>query len=982
MLNTPRRLPGIRIETAPPPAEQALPRMDVAVLVGFASTGPLHLPVAVESVGQYAAVFGADAPLAWDATRGERVSAYLGPAVRAFFANGGRRCWVIRTARSAALEAAWRGIGLSAAGALPGVARTNRHAVPGVLAVSTAQAGASLAPAVALSRCEGSWSDGLRVSSALQQRSLAIDALTLGSPPGSLQFRSAGAMNVGDLLQLGDTRGVCAYAMVDAVQASAVSHGQDVQARVLAAFEHLAPDSAPLPATGTVAWAELAASAAGVLSLPDGSGAPARLQLDTPLPARGPASSDWAQWKAGAEQVWLRIDDIERSPWPLGSPALDDAGAMQATLSGPAWRALGAVLPPDLHGETAARVLTLELMSEDGAEGTRLRDLGLTPGPAQSWWQQRSDAERYRPRDGSVGDGPAAPLAAPGFPLAAATEAEKGATLAWLPLGLAPLFGAPLAPLPQSGTALERDGLSRCDAELFLDPELADTTVANLVAQADTIRLLRDEPRALFGLHAALGIGSGGLFNEASLIALPDAVHLGWLPRSVPELPAVHPQDATPPLHWQTHRGGCARAVKPPLQAPDFGNFLDCATRRLPTPVLSGPALPVLPGSFRLDWTADETGLVHVLHEAVQPDFSDAREIYRGTATGFNVAAPLEGSYFYRVHAESGDERSAGSNVVAVQVRSNEWVQVDPETAPQDQRDEMEARWLAIHRAALRLGAATGELFAVLALPRYFRTPQVLRHAQRLRSVRAPSNTGSGDADALGAGEATALSYGALFHPWLQADRGAPQRDAQSGNVVALQRRTPRVVPPDGVSLGVVAARAASRGAWVAPANEPLKDVVALAPAVPSGDLAALQEAQVNVLRADPRGLYALSADTLALDTELRPINVRRLLTLLRRLAQRRGNRYVFEPLGPVLRRAVQRGFDELLTDLFRRGAFAGATAEQSFRVVTDDTVNTRVDADAGRFVIELRVAPSLPMRFITVRLTQSGERLSVAEHT
>jgi phage tail sheath protein FI len=124
----------------------------------------------------------------------------------------------------------------------------------------------------------------------------------------------------------------------------------------------------------------------------------------------------------------------------------------------------------------------------------------------------------------------------------------------------------------------------------------------------------------------------------------------------------------------------------------------------------------------------------------------------------------------------------------------------------------------------------------------------------------------------------------------------------------------------------------------------------------------------------------ALSADTLALDSELRPISVRRLLILLRRLALQRGNRHVFEPMGPALRRSVQRGFDELLTDLYRRGAFAGATPEESFRVVVDDTVNTKQDADGGRFVIELRVAPALPMRFITVRLTQSGDRLSVVE--
>src|SRR5262245_44337405 len=98
--------------------------MDVAAFAGFASTGPLHVPVLITGVPHFAAVFGRDAPLAWDAERGEHVYAHLGPSVRAFFANGGRRCWVIRVARSAALETVRRTLDL----ALPerAVASANR----------------------------------------------------------------------------------------------------------------------------------------------------------------------------------------------------------------------------------------------------------------------------------------------------------------------------------------------------------------------------------------------------------------------------------------------------------------------------------------------------------------------------------------------------------------------------------------------------------------------------------------------------------------------------------------------------------------------------------------------------------------------------------------------------------------------------------------------------------------------------------------
>ena len=146
------------------------------------------------------------------------------------------------------------------------------------------------------------------------------------------------------------------------------------------------------------------------------------------------------------------------------------------------------------------------------------------------------------------------------------------------------------------------------------------------------------------------------------------------------------------------------------------------------------------------------------------------------------------------------------------------------------------------------------------------------------------------------------------------------------------------------------------------------------------GDRQALQDAQINLLRNDPRGFFALSADTLSQDDATTPINVRRLLILLRRIALQRGANWVFEPNGPALRRAVQRGFGDLMKQLFDRGAFAGATPAQSFQVITDDSLNTSEVIDAGQFIVELRVAPSLPMRFIAVRLAQSGGQASVVE--
>src|SRR6185436_3793727 len=93
-----RRLPGFRFEAQSSRLTEALPRMDVAVFVGFAASGPLQTPVPLEDAAQFAAIFGEDAVLLWDKERGAELRAHLAPAVRNFFGNGGRRCWIVRVA--------------------------------------------------------------------------------------------------------------------------------------------------------------------------------------------------------------------------------------------------------------------------------------------------------------------------------------------------------------------------------------------------------------------------------------------------------------------------------------------------------------------------------------------------------------------------------------------------------------------------------------------------------------------------------------------------------------------------------------------------------------------------------------------------------------------------------------------------------------------------------------------------------------------
>jgi len=965
-----RRLPGIQIDVAPPPPVEALPRMDVAVFVGFAGTGPLHRPVAVESPAQYAAVFGGDAPLARDARRGTRLFAHLGASVRAFFANGGRRCWVIRVAHSAA-SVALRPRGAEAAHP----ATANRFPVPGMLALADDASPAvdALSPAMLAARCEGSWSDDHALSSALQRRGVAIEDWSAAESPGGAlrRFTCRQWLVPGDLLMIGDDAAACAYLRVERIAA-----GRDaaapyaVDTRVLAAFvrERIvsSPSSSPASIAGEARVTGSAERVAARIARDDDAADALSLHFDGTVPT-DVRIGQWIRFDADDGSRWLRVDAVEQQAQADGGSPDAGAEARVVAASGPAWRVLEpATLDDILDDVVAAQVLSCELrcVAAGGAQRMRerLRDLALTPLRTGHPWALQRDEDYHRERnDASV----LAPEEILRFPLAP----EPGATpVAWLPLGVGAVFGAALQPLAQAATALERDGLAPFDATLFLDPELRGDSVDILLGHAEDIRILRAQPRDLIGVHAALGIGAGGLFGETSLIAVPDAIHLGWRRREDAPMDDVDPPQPVAPAHWAAHRGACLPRDGGARDAPDFGVFLDCGTRRIDAPLLSGPQQPLRPGAYRLAWTDVGTDAVYVLYEATLSDFADVREVYRGSERDYMALSPREGVYRYRVVAHQGRETSAASDPVAVVVRADAWVESLPGEAA-----DAEAQWLAIHRAVLRMSAACGDLFAVLSMPRHFETAQVLRYVQRLRALRLPPQTG--DADAFGFNEARATSYGALYHPWLQS---AARGDARTGASIADV--AVRALPPDGFTTGVLAARASDRGAWIAAANAPMRHAVALATRVPACDRQPLQDAQVNLLRDDPRGFFALSADTLAHEDALLPINVRRLLILLRRLALRRGTGYVFEPNGPMLRRAIQRGFDLLLGELYARGAFAGATPAQAFRVVTDEGLDTPAGVDAGRLFVELRVAPSLPMRFIAVRLAQSGERLSVSE--
>jgi hypothetical protein len=1013
-----RRLPGFRFEADAPTPDEVLPRMDVACFIGFAASGPLDVPVAVESVAQFNAIFGADAQLAWDAKSGAPVYAHLAPAVRAFFANGGRRCRIVRVARVPRDEAE---------GETRNGARANFFPIPGTAQVAFGADGKvkSIGPAFARARSEGSWSDALEVSAALLARPAQVKSFSPSDHTVELAADAPDDLVAGDLLRLTfkddgyvlmffvETVAPVVSSPPDARPTISVGGGSPIWLRTtppdsltdetsvdLSVFTTESKNSSP-PSVDDEEFAshyrailrlpQTNASSAGLAGLKVGEAA---VEVELPL-EDAPAPGSVVRVERDGLVMMLTVEEFG-----IASRSAGSAAALVRLTGRAHWLLTGAPALSDLSKPACER-LSFELrVSKADEYALSVSDLSFGAKHARYWGRLPTDEQVYRPKEAAPVNEPAEelwqPLGEQRFPLASPGAGDA----VYFPLAMSPLADQPLGAVRLRGDALERDGLAEFDAALFIDADLADATTADLMERADFIRYLGGATRPLRGIHAALSV------EEVTIICAPDSVHRAW---SAAEQGGPRPPKPSRPFarpEWW-HFLDCRKQTSIPLaRRPQLGHFLACGVRVFPRPRLETGSDVSETGTFTLAWrfTRLDSHLTldkFVLEESADTDFASVVTIYEGTATTYTFYGQRPGDHYFRVRAEykvgtdgandsdavsegandSGDVREAARDRDEAKIETSDWsngVAVRVRALGRRRQDEEETYdprvLLAVQRALLRACAARADMIAVLAMPAHFREDKSLEHAAALRRVEA-LNTSSGagvfasDArvPALNSGEANALSYGALYHPWLT---GRDPFDVEKF----------RAVPPDGAACGVLARRAISRGAWIAPANEKLSGVVALAPPMLRERWLDLQLAQVNLVRQEPRGFLAMNADTLSLEEDLREISVRRLLILLRRLCLRHGATYVFEPNSAAFRRLVQRGFESVLDQLFARGAFAGATAAASYRVDATGALNTPQSVEAGRFVVELRVAPSQPLTFMTIRLVQTGDRGFVTE--
>ena len=211
-------------------------------------------------------------------------------------------------------------------------------------------------------------------------------------------------------------------------------------------------------------------------------------------------------------------------------------------------------------------------------------------------------------------------------------------------------------------------------------------------------------------------------------------------------------------------------------------------------------------------------------------------------------------------------------------------------------------------------------------------------------------------------------AYAAGYYPWLNVARSDDARDALIN------------VNPSAIAAGIIAQREVQLGVPFGPANVVAANVVSVEDRVPPSRHDELHQNAINVYLQDRDGVRLTAARTLSRDPQWRQLNVRRLVTMLRRALEQQMQWTVFEPNNAQLRFQLARTLEAYLRQLFRANAFAGATEEQAFFVTCDDALNPYRVQQAGQLIAHVGVAPAEPLEFIVLNLARQGDTLLIAE--
>lgn len=181
-----------------------------------------------------------------------------------------------------------------------------------------------------------------------------------------------------------------------------------------------------------------------------------------------------------------------------------------------------------------------------------------------------------------------------------------------------------------------------------------------------------------------------------------------------------------------------------------------------------------------------------------------------------------------------------------------------------------------------------------------------------------------------------------------------------------------------GLMAGVMARTDSARGVWKAPAgiDARLRGVEGLEYELSDPENGVLNPLGLNALRNFPVfGNVSWGARTMVgadeLTSEWKYVPVRRLTLFIEESLYRGTQFVVFEPNDEPLWGQIRLAVGSFMNNLFRQGAFQGASPDEAYLVQCDSSTTTQADIDLGIVNIRVGFAPLKPAEFVIIQIQQ-----------
>jgi len=191
-------------------------------------------------------------------------------------------------------------------------------------------------------------------------------------------------------------------------------------------------------------------------------------------------------------------------------------------------------------------------------------------------------------------------------------------------------------------------------------------------------------------------------------------------------------------------------------------------------------------------------------------------------------------------------------------------------------------------------------------------------------------------------------------------------------------------IGPAGAIAGLCARIDGTRGVWKTPAGTEadLRGVVGLEYKLSDSENGITNPRAVNTIRIFPDGIVNWGGRTNdgddAFASEYKYISIRRVALYIEESLYRGLKWVVFEPNDEPLWAQIRLNVGAFMHDLFRQGAFQGATPRDAYFVKCDHETTTQSDQNRGIVNIMVGFAPLKPAEFVILYLQQMAGQIQV----